>query len=97
MSQAARALIDTEALRHNLKTIRQLAPNRKVMAVIKANGYGHGMITVAQALSGADSLAVARVDEAMLLRDAGLGQTVPPSALCSSRGHLHASWIKARP
>ena len=76
MSQAARALIDTEALRHNLKTIRQLAPNRKVMAVIKANGYGHGMITVAQALSGADSLAVARVDEAMLLRDAGLGQTV---------------------
>ncbi len=76
MSQAARALIDTEALRHNLKTIRQLAPKRKVMAVIKANAYGHGMITVAKALSGADSLAVARVDEAILLREAGLGQTV---------------------
>ena len=76
MSQAARALIDTEALRRNLKTVRQLAPNRKVMAVIKANAYGHGMITVGRALSGADALAVARVDEAMQLREAGLGQTV---------------------
>jgi alanine racemase len=64
--------IDTGALRHNLQVIRRLAPKSRVMAVIKANAYGHGLIAAARALDAADALAVARVDEALALREAGI-------------------------
>ena len=60
--------IDTQALHHNLALVRRHAPGSKVMAVIKADGYGHGLLEVAHALDGADALAVARVDEGVLLR-----------------------------
>jgi alanine racemase len=66
------ATIDTGALRHNLQVIRRLAPNSRVMAVIKANAYGHGLIAVAKALEAADAFAVARISEALVLRDAGI-------------------------
>jgi alanine racemase len=64
--------IDTGALRHNLEVIRHLAPKSRVMAVIKANAYGHGLIAVARALDAADAFAVARVDEGLALRTAGI-------------------------
>jgi alanine racemase len=67
-----RALIDSAALRHNLGTIRAYAPRAKVMAVIKANAYGHGLVTTALALADADSFAVARLEEGMALRAAGI-------------------------
>jgi alanine racemase len=60
--------IDAAALRHNLAVVRRHAPRSRVMAVIKADGYGHGALAVAQALDGADALAVARVEEGVLLR-----------------------------
>jgi alanine racemase len=66
------ATIDTAALKHNLQVVRQLAPRSRVMAVIKANAYGHGLVAVAQALEAADSFAVARVDEGLTLRAAGI-------------------------
>jgi alanine racemase len=66
------ALIDTGALRHNLQIIRQRAPQSRVMAVIKANAYGHGLVNVARALDSADALAVARVEEGLALRAAGI-------------------------
>jgi alanine racemase len=66
------ATIDTDALRHNLNIVRRFAPKSRVMAVIKANGYGHGLSTVARALEGADALAVARVEEGLALRQAGI-------------------------
>jgi alanine racemase len=66
------ATIDTGALRHNLEVIRRLAPKSRVMAVIKANAYGHGLITVARALERADAFAVARVSEGVALREAGI-------------------------
>jgi alanine racemase len=66
------AKIDTDALRHNLSMVRARAPGSRVMAVIKANGYGHGLVTVARALAAADSFAVARVDEGLALRAAGI-------------------------
>jgi alanine racemase len=66
------ATIDTAALRHNLQVVRQRAPNSRVMAVVKANAYGHGLIAVAQALDSADAFAVARVDEGLALRAAGI-------------------------
>jgi alanine racemase len=66
------ATIDTGALRHNLQVIRRLAPKSRVMAVIKANAYGHGLVAVAKALEAADAFAVARIGEALVLRDAGI-------------------------
>jgi alanine racemase len=66
------ATIDTDALRHNLQVIRQWAPRSRVMAVIKANAYGHGLVATARALESADAFAVARVDEGLTLRQAGV-------------------------
>jgi len=64
-------VIDTAALRHNLSRVRELAPGCRVLAVIKANAYGHGLTTAAEALAGADGLAVARIAEALALREGG--------------------------
>lgn len=76
MSFGARALIRLGALEHNLKVIRRAAPGAKIMAVIKANAYGHGMEIVAGRLSDVDAFAVARLPEAMRLRRAGVSQPV---------------------
>jgi alanine racemase len=46
------------------------------MAVIKANGYGHGQIQMARALTDADALAVACIEEALVLREAGIGKPI---------------------
>ena len=71
------ATIDTAALRHNLRVVREWAPRSRVMAVIKANAYGHGLVAVARALESADAFAVARVDEGLTLRKGGIaGRTV---------------------
>jgi len=71
-----RALVDTAALRHNLAVVRRRAVGARVMAVIKANAYGHGVLPVAKALAEADGLAVARLDEGLALRAAGLTNRV---------------------
>ena len=72
MTPLVSVTIDTGALRHNLQVIRRLAPKSRVMAVIKANAYGHGLIAVAKALEAADAFAVARIGEALVLREAGI-------------------------
>lgn len=72
MSLAPSVRIDLDALRHNLNAVRHAAPVRKVMAIIKADAYGHGLLPAAQALTDADALGVARLDEAVRLRDAGI-------------------------
>jgi alanine racemase len=72
MTPMVSATIDTAALKHNLHLIRSFAPQSRVMAVIKANAYGHGLVAVAQALDEADAFAVARVDEGLTLRKAGI-------------------------
>ncbi len=76
MTRSAEARIDLSALRHNFQRVRQSAPTSRVMAVIKANAYGHGMVRVAQALDDADAFAVARLDEALSLRAAGVKQAI---------------------
>jgi alanine racemase len=72
MTPLVGATVDSAALRHNLQVVRQCAPNSRVMAVIKANAYGHGLVPVARALESADKFAVARVDEGLTLRLAGI-------------------------
>jgi alanine racemase len=71
----AHAILDLAALPHNLARLRRCAPQAKVMAVIKANAYGHGLLRCARVLAaaGADAFAVARVDEGVVLREAGIG------------------------
>jgi alanine racemase len=76
MAPVIRAVIDTAALRHNLSRVRELAPRSKVLAVIKANAYGHGIVPTAVALAGADGFAVARLEEGTALRAAGLRHRV---------------------
>ena len=69
----SRAVVDLAALRHNLRVAARHAPDSKNIAVVKANAYGHGMLEAARALEGpADALAVATMDEAVTLRDAGI-------------------------
>lgn len=68
-----KAHIDLDALRHNLSVAARHAPGSKNLAVIKANAYGHGMKEAALALGPhADALAVATIDEAVSLREAGI-------------------------
>ena len=76
MSRPTRATIDLSALGHNLQYAKTLATDSKIMAVIKANGYGHGILHAAQGLAQADGFAVACLEEAVVLRDAGYTQTV---------------------
>lgn len=68
------AEIDLGALRRNLAWLRDRSPGRRAICVVKADGYGHGALTVARALveSGCEMLAVACVEEARELRGAGL-------------------------
>ena len=73
MSRAARAVIDCDALRHNLQRAAAVNPHARQYPVIKADAYGHGLLPVAQALAEqADGFAVASIDEALLLREAGV-------------------------
>jgi alanine racemase len=76
MSRPILATIHLDALRHNLGIVKRHAPNSKAMAVIKANGYGHGLLRAAQGLSEADGLAVLGVEEGAALREAGFRQTI---------------------
>ncbi|UPW17897.1 alanine racemase [Agarivorans sp. TSD2052] len=69
----ANAAVSLSALQHNLAALRALAPASKVLVVIKANAYGHGMLQVAKCLQQyADGFAVARTNEALTLRQAGI-------------------------
>jgi len=65
------ARIDTAALAHNLGVARRHAGGARILAVIKANGYGHGLARVAHALRAADGFAVLTLDEAAALRAQG--------------------------
>jgi alanine racemase len=65
-------VIDSDALRHNVRQVRRVAPDSRVMAVIKANAYGHGLVPAARAFAEADAVAVARLEEGLALRAAGL-------------------------
>jgi alanine racemase len=76
LTRLIRALIDTRALQANLRVVRSRAPRSRVMAVVKANAYGHGLVEVARALSEADAFAVARFEEALELRAAGVRQPI---------------------
>ncbi|RLW56525.1 MAG: alanine racemase, partial [gamma proteobacterium symbiont of Stewartia floridana] len=85
MEFAPQASIDHAALRHNLRVARKAAETSRIWAVIKADGYGHGLLRVAEALQEADGLAVARLDEALALRQQGVVRPLLVLSACISR------------
>jgi alanine racemase len=76
VSRATSATIHLGALRDNLRKIRERASGAKVMAVVKADGYGHGLERVARALGGADAFGVACIADGQRLRAAGVTQRI---------------------
>jgi alanine racemase len=70
--------VDLDAIRHNVRVLREIAGPAEMLAVVKANGYGHGAVPVAQAAldAGASWLGVARVEEGVQLREAGIDAPV---------------------
>jgi alanine racemase len=77
MIRTAYAVINLSFLAHNVAQVRKAAPNSKLMAVVKANAYGHGLTRIAETLDGlVDGFAVARVQEGLSLRNVGLWQPI---------------------
>lgn len=76
MPRPIQALIDLSALEQNLSVVRRHAPRARVMAVIKADAYGHGLLRAASALKSADGFALLELDAAIRLRDAGYRQPI---------------------
>ncbi len=81
MSRPTQAIIDRAALRNNVAQVRANAPGRRIMAIIKANAYGHGLVRIAQMLSRpseeqhetkVDAFGVACLEEAERLRGVGI-------------------------
>lgn len=88
MSFSPLARIDLAALRHNIARARDAAPGTRLMAVIKANAYGHGIGNLLPALADADALAVARVGEGRRLREAGFEGRLVVLGGCHDRAEL---------
>lgn len=90
-----RAEIDLEAIAHNLAVLRGLAAPAKVLAVVKADAYGHGVVPVAARLEedGADGFGVALAEEGLELREAGI--RAPILVLNGVYGSAHADVLEA--
>ena len=76
MTRPARVIVDTSALKFNLSVVRHHAPGAKVMAIVKADGYGHGVHRVGKALADTDAFGVASIEEAISLREGGISNPV---------------------
>lgn len=76
MTRPIEAVINLANIRANFSQVARLTPDCRVLAVIKANAYGHGAVRVAKALDKADAFGVASVSEAINLRDAGITQPI---------------------
>ena len=72
----ATVYIDSQALQYNLNRVKQLAPNAKVVSMVKANAYGHGVKDCLAALSATDAFGVACLQEALEIRELGFTQPV---------------------
>jgi alanine racemase len=90
-----RAEIDLEAIAHNLAVLRRLAAPAKVLAVVKADAYGHGVVPVASRLEddGVDGFGVALAEEGLELREAGI--RAPILVLNGVYGGAHADVLEA--
>jgi alanine racemase len=76
MSRPLLARIHAAALAHNLDGARRRAAGCRIMAVVKANAYGHGLLRAADAMKAADAFAVLEIEGAIRLRETGCGQDI---------------------
>ncbi len=76
MTRPIYASIDVKALQHNLTQVRNLAPDSKVMAILKANAYGHGLLTCSKALEDADAFGLLDLSDAISLRKEGFKKPI---------------------
>jgi alanine racemase len=76
MARPLFATIDSAALKHNLAVVRKHAPRSDVLAVIKANAYGHGRMRAAAALSDANGFGLLELEAAVELRESGFTQRI---------------------
>ncbi|MEO8332491.1 MAG: alanine racemase [Gallionella sp.] len=76
MPRPIQAKLDLNALESNLEVARRAAPTARIMAVIKADGYGHGLLRAAEALAATDGYALLDIQDAVQLREAGFRQTI---------------------
>lgn len=73
MSRTAIAILNTEHLLHNLNVVKTFAGSSKIVGMVKANAYGHGLRSVSKRLdTSIDMLGVASIDEALALRESGV-------------------------
>ena len=89
MARPIRAEISASALRHNYRRAKELAPNSRALAVVKANAYGHGVERVAAALHDADGFATLELESAEILRARGIS-----SPILMLEGFFEASELK---
>lgn len=91
MSRNTTLTVSIDALTHNLSVVKQHAPNSKVLAMVKANAYGHGVENAIQGFANADALGVACMQEALELRKLGW-----KNAICLIEGVFSATeWQQA--
>ncbi|WP_439106377.1 alanine racemase [Congregibacter sp.] len=77
MARPTLARVSPENIRHNAHRVRELAPQSRIMACVKADAYGHDIVTAAKALSGnVDGFAVACIEEALILRSHSIDKPV---------------------
>ncbi|KPJ67488.1 MAG: alanine racemase [Coxiella sp. DG_40] len=72
MNSSVQAHIDLIALQHNYRQIRRLTSSSRIMAMVKSNAYGHGLVQIAKSLTDVDAFGVACLNEALMLRKAGV-------------------------
>ena len=71
-----KAYIDLSALTFNLQLVKKIAKNSKIMAVLKANAYGHGLEESAKAIKSAEGIAILTIEEAVKIRNTGFKNTI---------------------
>lgn len=76
MTRPTQASISLAALRHNYWVAKRRAPRSRVLAVVKANAYGHGVDRAGRALTNADGFATLEIDGAVRLRERGIAGTI---------------------
>lgn len=76
MGRPTKIIIHLDALEHNLRQVKKFAPHSKVLAMVKSNAYGHGIERIGLALTEADALGVACIEEGLKLRNAGVKKPI---------------------
>lgn len=88
MNSYITAHIDVAAFQHNLQVVKNKVGSAAILAMIKSNGYGHGLVRTAKALHAADGFGVARLNEAEELRASGIMQPITVFSGFASRAEM---------